>query len=1027
MTEQFNLLAENEKTTVAEKYTPIEIDKSEYLSEAKLEDKFIKQLVSNGYTYAHINCIEDLKANLRIKIEHLNNVEFNNNEWNQFFDEHIGAKSATIEDKARTIQIDHVKSFRFDDGKERNIYLIDKANIHRNELEVINQYSNKGGTHDNRYDVTILVNGFPLVHVELKAPGVDLHEAFNQIERYQKTSFWAEGGLYEYVQIFVISNGTYTKYYSNTTRWNPVSEQKSEDAKQHSKHTSNSFESTSYWADANNNTIINLADFTATFFSRHTLLNILTKYCVFTEEKNLLVMRPYQIVACERIINRVECAHNSKDYGKKEAGGFIWHTTGSGKTLTSFKAAQLATQLEYIDKVIFVVDRKDLDYQTMKEYDRFEKGAADGNSSTYVLAKNINDSSKRILVTTIQKLSIYVKKNPKSAIYDKEVIIIFDECHRSQFGDMHKEIVKRFKKYYLFGFTGTPIFPANLTGMSSVGTTEGIFGKRLHQYTIVDAIRDHNVLPFRIYYHSTFKEKENIKDEQVFDIDREKALCSPERIRKITSYIFDHFGDQTHRTNCYSVKGKNGEKEYRFGYNSILAVQSIPVAKVYYNAFRQENQNRPESEKLKVATIFSYAPNEDTSAISNMSMPEENSESTEMLDTSSREFLDLAIKDYNEMFHTEYDSSTEKFQNYYKDLSQRMKNREIDLLIVVNMFLTGFDAKTLNTLWVDKNLRYHGLIQAFSRTNRILNEDKTHGNIVCFRNLEEATNRALSLFGDKDAYGVTILRSFRDYFFGYYDEKKKEQIPGYNDLVALLRKNFPSRENLHEMEKEDKKEFVLLFNRIVRLVNLLSNFDEFKDQNPLPDGEFQDYKSHYITIWREFHPKTGDEQRDIVPDLVFEIELIKTTEVTVRHILELVEQYKEQNEGNEEVKASIVRSIDSSPSLRDKKELIMAFINSLTPDADVEKQWHDYVEKEKKAEFTELVKAEDLNEKAALKYIRNCFTKGYISEWGTEFDDILPHGDPFGESSSDDENSTRIAQKLQDFFTKYYAIASSEF
>ena len=790
----FNIVAQSTESTVVTEYEPVKARSSNYQSEAELEKEFIRMLTEQGYEYLQIHTEKDLIANLRNQLERLNAYQFSASEWDRFFKDSIANQNEGIVEKTRKIQEDNVQVLKRDDGSTKNITLIDKKNIHNNYLQVINQYvigKSDGAKHDNRYDVTILVNGFPLVHVELKRRGVAIREAFNQINRYQRDSFWAGSGLFEYTQIFVISNGTNTKYYSNSTRFNAIKDVNATQGTKKGK-TSNSFEFTSFWADANNRIIPDLIDFTRTFFAKHTILNIITKYCIFTSENMLLVMRPYQITATERILNRIEIANNYKKYGNVAGGGYIWHTTGSGKTLTSFKTARLASQLPYIDKVLFVVDRKDLDYQTMKEYDRFEKGAANSNTSTAILKKQLEDSDAHIIITTIQKLATFIKKNKNHDVYDKHVVIIFDECHRSQFGDMHAAIVKSFKKYHLFGFTGTPIFPAN-TGRvikPQFFTTEQTFGDQLHTYTIVDAINDKNVLPFRVDYIKTMDMSDDIDDEQVWDIAREKAMMAPERIKLVTEYILDNFDRKTYRgdktyiyntlTNIKEVaSGKAGtveeikQKQRISGFNSIFAVASVPMAKLYYQEFKKQMAADP-TKKLRVATIFSYGANEteyeeSTSGI----LEEENSEDTSALDQSSRDFLDSAIHDYNKMFHTSYSTDGDQFQNYYKDVSLRMKNKELDLLIVVNMFLTGFDATTLNTLWVDKNLKMHGLIQAFSRTNRILNSIKTFGNIVCFRNLQKRVDTAISLFGDKDAGGIVLMKGFKDYYYGYEDEEGK--------------------------------------------------------------------------------------------------------------------------------------------------------------------------------------------------------------------------------------------------------------
>ena len=789
---QYNIIVSTAEATVVSEYEPQLTRSDAYQSEAALEAAFIKQLTEQGYTYLQINSSDELVKNLREQLEKLNGFKFSDEEWKRFFTQNLANSNDGIVEKTRLIQEDNVQVLKRDDGSSKNITLIDKKNIHNNSLQVINQYVENSGNYDNRYDVTILVNGFPLVHIELKRRGVALKEAFNQIERYQRDSFWAASGLYEYVQLFVISNGTRTKYYSNTTRISAIKER---NGKKKVQKTSSSFEFTSFWADANNKVIPDLVDFTRTFFQKHTLLNIITKYCVLTSENLLLVMRPYQIAATERILNRIEVATNYKKMGKIAAGGYIWHTTGSGKTLTSFKTAQLASRLPYVDKVLFVVDRKDLDYQTMKEYDRFERGAANGNRNTKILQRQLEDKDAKgnpheykIIVTTIQKLDNFITKNPKHPVLDKHMVLIFDECHRSQFGDMHQKIVKFFKKYHIFGFTGTPIFAKNAKsgGNPNLRTTQQAFGDKLHTYTIVDAINDGNVLPFRIDYINTVKKKDGSTDKQVEAINTDSALLAPERISEVVTYILDHFDHKTKRnngfytfsklTNIADVARNQDTKEEKHkvrlnGFNSIFAVSSIDAAKLYYMEFKRQMAEHPEK-ALKIATIYSYGQNEDDP---DGFIDDEESDDTDGLDLTSREFLEAAIKDYNEMFNTAYDTSSDKFPNYYKDLSLRMKNREVDLLIVVNMFLTGFDATTLNTLWVDKNLKQHGLIQSFSRTNRILNSVKTFGNIVCFRNLQKETDDAIALFGDKNASGIVLMKSYNDYYYGYDDENGKHQ------------------------------------------------------------------------------------------------------------------------------------------------------------------------------------------------------------------------------------------------------------
>jgi len=799
-----------------------------YQSEAELERDFIERLQAQAYEYLRIGSEADLIANLRRQLEALNRITFSDGEWRRFFGEHIAGANDGIVEKTARIQEDPVQVLKRDDGSIKNIALIDKRHIHNNRLQVINQYAMETGARANRYDVTVLVNGLPMVHVELKRRGVDIREAFNQIDRYQRDSFWAGCGLFEYVQLFVISNGTLTKYYSNTVRGGHLKEQS---ARRGRGKTSNSFAFTSWWADARNQPITELADFTQTFFARHALLNILTRYCVFDVDRKLLVMRPYQIVAAERILQRIATATNHRQLGTVAAGGTIWHTTGSGKTLTSFKAAQLARGLPEIDKVLFVVDRKDLDYQTMREYGRFEKGAANSNTSTAVLQRQLEDPQARIIITTIQKLSRFVTRNKKHPVYDAHVVVIFDECHRSQFGDMHTEITRTFKRYHLFGFTGTPIFADNAAtgGNPKLRTTEQAFGDRLHTYTIVDAINDKNVLPFRIDYINTIKTAPNVRDKQVSAIDTERALLAPERIAQIVGYIREHFDQKTRRGASYRLGGQRLS-----GFNSLFAVASIDAAKRYYAEFARQRKDMPPAQRIKVGLIYSFAANEEAAD----GLLDEEAFETEGLDQGSRDFLDAAIQDYNALFATSYDTSADKFQNYYKDLSQRLKNRELDLVIVVNMFLTGFDATTLNTLWVDKNLRAHGLIQAYSRTNRILNSVKTYGNIVSFRDLEQATNDALALFGNKDAKGIVLLKPYAD----YHEEYRKK----VGELVAL----FPLGQAI--TGEAARKAFIKLFGSILPLRNILTAFDDFAGHEILSERDFQDYQSLYLNLYAEF-------------------------------------------------------------------------------------------------------------------------------------------------------------------------------
>ena len=856
--------------------------------------------------------------------------------------------------------------------------------------------------------MTILVNGLPLVHCELKRRGVAIREAFNQIKRYQRDSFWAASGLYEYVQIFVISNGTNTKYYSNTTRSSHIKETANSSAKSNGKKTSNSFEFTSFWADASNKIISDLVDFTKTFFAKHTLLNILTKYCVFTTEDLLLVMRPYQIAATERILNRIEVSANYKKYGTTDGGGYIWHTTGSGKTLTSFKTAQLATALPYIDKVLFVVDRKDLDYQTIKEYDRFQKGAADGNTSTRVLQKQLEDENSKIIITTIQKLSTFISRNKTHSVYSKHIVMIFDECHRSQFGDMHIAITKSFKKYHLFGFTGTPIFPVNSSSGKPLNlrTTEQAFGDRLHTYTIVDAINDGNVLPFRVDYIDTVRMADNVTDKQVRAIDIEKAMNAPKRITEIVTYIIDHFDQKTKRNSFYSLKGQRVA-----GFNSILAVSSIPAAKLYYNEFQKQLKERRKS--LTVATIFSFSANE---ADPDDVLADESFD-TDSLDQTSRDFLDSSIKDYNKVFNTNFDTSADKFQNYYKDLSMRVKQREVDLLIVVNMFLTGFDATTLNTLWVDKNLKMHGLIQAFSRTNRILNSVKTYGNIVCFRDLQDEVNAAIALFGDKDAGGIVLMKTYDEYMNGYENDKGVFHI-GYIDLVRELQDKFPIGAPIEG--EQAQKEFIRLYGAVLRLRNILLSFDKFEGQDALTDRDRQDYQSIYIDLYQELSPKADGEKENINADIVFELELIKQVDINIDYILMLVAQYHDGNCEDKQIIAAIDRAINASIELRSKKELIQGFINSVNVDTDVRKDWTSYISEQREKDIEEIIREQRLDPDKTRKFINNSFRDGYIKTTGVELDRIMP---PMSIFDTDRQKTTQgIIERLKGFFNKYFGI-----
>lgn len=1008
---KYNVVMEMIDSTVVAEYEPLKNRSDAYQSEAALENEFIKMLTEQGYEYLTIHDSTALVNNLRKQLELLNDYKFTDSEWTRFFNTNIANNNDGIVEKTKKIQTDHIQVLKRDNGTSKNISLIDKKNIHNNRLQVINQYVENGGNYENRYDVTILVNGLPLIHIELKRRGVALKEAFNQINRYQRDSFWAGTGLYEYIQIFVISNGTNTKYYSNTTRNSHIKEQTA--TRNKSKKTSNSFEFTSYWADSTNKPINDLVDFTRTFFSKHTILNILTKYCVFTSEELLLVMRPYQILATEKILNRIEVSTNYKKMGTIEAGGYIWHTTGSGKTLTSFKTAQLASNLEYVDKVLFVVDRKDLDYQTMKEYDRFEKGSANGNRSTKILQKQLEDNSSRIIVTTIQKLSKFIKINSNHPVYQKHIVLIFDECHRSQFGDMHKIIVKNFKNFHMFGFTGTPIFAQNAKNNSnpSFCTTKQAFGEKLHTYTIVDAINDGNVLPFRIDYVNTIKPKEDIKDENVNAINTEEVLSSHERIAKVVEYIISHFDQKTIRNSLYDLKGKRLN-----GFNSIFAVSSIPAAKKYYLEFKKQLEKTQKD--LTIATIYSFAANEEDTA--DGILDDEGFE-TELLDRSSREFLDFAISEYNKKFKTNFSSEGNSFQDYYKDLSDRVKHREVDILIVVNMFLTGFDATTLNTLWVDKNLKQHGLIQAYSRTNRILNSVKSYGNIVCFRDLQQETNDAIALFGDKNASGIVLLKSYEDYYYGYTDENKKYH-KGYEEKIAELLQKYQLGQQI--IGEQAKKDFIKDMGSILRLRNILFSFDKFKGNEILSQRDFQDYIGMYADLYEEFK-KISKETESIKEDIVFEMELVKQVEVNIDYILMLVSKYHKTNCKDKEILGSINTAINSSLALRSKKELIEGFIDRINVNTDIYKDWTAFVKEQKEHDLETLIEEENLNSEETRKFLDNSFRDGQVKTTGTDIEKILPPMRRFGGDNKTKRKQT-IIEKISKFFEKYFGISNSE-
>lgn len=1004
----YNLIASDDRCTVVSEYVPETRRSDAYQSEAALEAEFIRMLRSQGYEYITIEDEDALVANLRTQLEILNDIRFSDSEWNRFFVECIASANDGIVEKTNRIQVDNVQILRRDDGSSKNITLIDKKNIHNNRLQVINQYSTDKGEYDNRYDVTVLVNGFPMIHIELKRRGVELREAFNQINRYQSQSFWSGYGLFEYIQIFVISNGTSTKYYSNTTRDSHIKEMTAS-GRSRSKKTSNSFEFTSFWADGNNRIIPDLVDFTKTFFARNTILNILTRYCIFTSENMLLVMRPYQIVATERILNRIEVSNNYKKYGAKEAGGYIWHTTGSGKTLTSFKTAQLAAKLPYIDKVLFVVDRKDLDYQTMKEYDRFEKGAANGNNSTKILQKQLEEPQARIIVTTIQKLMTFISKNKEHEVYQKHVVMIFDECHRSQFGEMHQAIVRAFKKYHIFGFTGTPIFSVNASNgrNPTLKTTADAFGDKLHAYTIVNAINDGNVLPFLIDYVSTVRAADEIEDKDISGIETEKIMMSPDRISMVTSYILQHFDQKTKRNASYDFKGRKV-----MGFNSILAVSSIPMAMLYYEEFKK--QMEATGKHLNIATIYTFSPNPDADADGTIY---EGELTVDGMDINQRNFLERAIRDYNTMFKVNFDTTSKNFENYYKDISKRMKDRDLDLLIVVDMFLTGFDATTLNTLWVDKNLKMHGLIQAFSRTNRILNSVKTFGNIICFRKLRKQTDDALALFGDENASGTVLLKAYDDYYNGY-DDEDEGHVRGYMELVDKLLNEFPIGEPI--IGEERQKDFVKLFGSILRLQNILSVFDQYAGNEILSPREQQDYQSLYLDIYSNIRVKKKDKE-DVAEDLVFEMELIKQVEVNIDYILMLVKRYHDSNCTDKEILVDVEKAIGSSTQLRSKKELIMQFISKVDASTDIDRDWPEFVKVQKEADLEEIIAENRLKPDETRRFVDNSFRDGSMKTVGTDIDQILPPMSRFGGGNRDVQKNN-IIERLKSFFEKYFGL-----
>ncbi|WP_293298590.1 type I restriction endonuclease subunit R [Pedobacter sp. UBA4863] len=1003
---QYNTIAETNNFIVLDKYDKFSMlndAPASYQTEAALEREFIQDLINQGYENpSDIKTMEAMLANARVQLQVLNDMVFTDKEWKRFVDEYLDKPSDNLVEKTRKIQDNHIYDFVFDDGHIQNIYLVDKKNIARNKVQVIAQIEQKG-THANRYDVTILVNGLPLVQIELKKRGVAIREAFNQVHRYTKESFNVDNSLYKFVQLFVISNGTDTRYFANTVERNK-----------------NSFDFTMNWARADNSLIKDLKDFTATFFEKNTLLNVILTYSVFDIKNTLLAMRPYQIAATERILWKIKSSFQAKKWSTLEAGGFIWHTTGSGKTLTSFKVARLATQLDFIDKVFFVVDRKDLDFQTMKEYQKFSPDSVNGSESTAGLKRNIGKDDNKIIVTTIQKLNNLMKTEADLDIYQKQVVFIFDEAHRSQFGEAQKNLNKKFKKFYQFGFTGTPIFPDNALGAD---TTASVFGTELHSYVITDAIRDEKVLKFKVDYNDVrpkFKSIENEIDEKKLSAaESKRAFLHPVRINEISKYILQNFRVKTHRT----LGGSNG-------FNAMFAVSSVDAAKSYYEEL---NRLQKENEKpLKIATIFSFAANEEQNAVGEIA--DETFEPS-ALDSSAKEFLTKAINDYNKVFRTSYGVESKEFQNYYRDLSERVKNKEIDLLIVVGMFLTGFDAPTLNTLFVDKNLRYHGLIQAYSRTNRIYDTTKTFGNIVTFRNLEQATIDAITLFGDKNTKNVVLEKSYKEYLEGFTDIVTGDARRGFIDVVTDLNEKFPNPDEI--VTEKAKKDFVKLFGEYLRVENILQNYDEFthlkalqtidlndaealeafketyfvtdeeiatmKNISLLPERTLQDYRSTYNDIrdWlrREKRGKEAEETKLDWDDVVFEVDLLKSQEINLDYILELIFERNKKTKDKVTLIDEIRRVIRSSIGNRGKESLVVDYINetdldSLQDKANIIDSFFQYAQIKQKAEATELIVDENLNEEAAKRYITASLKREFVSENGKELNDLLPKMSP---------------------------------
>ena len=1025
---QYKTIAESNNFIVLDQYQKfVEEPNAGYQTEGSLEREFIRDLQAQGYEYLQgLNNHDALVKNLRAQLQRLNNVVFSDVEWRRFLEEYLDKPSDSLIEKTRKIHDDYIYDFVFDDGHIQNIYLLDKKNLANNTLQIINQFE-QTGSYDNRYDVTILVNGLPLVHIELKKRGVAIREAFNQIHRYSKESFNKENSLFKYIQIFVISNGTDTRYFANTT-----------------KRDKNSYDFTMNWATAKNTLIKDLKDFTATFLQKHTLLNVLVNYCVFDVSDTLLIMRPYQIAATERILWKIKSSYQGKNWSNKDSGGYIWHTTGSGKTLTSFKAARLATELDFIEKVFFVVDRKDLDYQTMKEYQRFSPDSVNGSESTAGLKRNIEKDDNKIIVTTIQKLNNLMKSEDKLPIYDKQVVFIFDECHRSQFGEAQKNLTRKFKKYYQFGFTGTPIFPTNALGAE---TTASVFGVELHSYIITDAIRDEKVLKFKVDYNDVrpqFKSIESEKNlEELTKLEKKQAFLQPKRIEQIAQYVLDNFKQKTHRFNA----GNNG-------FNAMFAVSSVDAAKAYYQTFKQLQS--AVKNPLKIATIFSFAANEEQDAIGDIV---DESFEVEAMNSSAKEFLKSAIDDYNGYFATNYDVDAKSFQNYYRDLAKRVKNKEVDLLIVVGMFLTGFDAPTLNTLFVDKNLRYHGLIQAYSRTNRIYNSTKSFGNIITFRDLEQDTIDAITLFGKSNTRNIVLEKSYQEYMEGFTDAGVARR--GYLEVIAELQERFPDPDVIQT--EKDKKDFVKLFGEYLRVENILQNYDEFaalqafqsldtsdakaveafKEKYYLTDEAFaemqpidmpsersiQNYRSTYNDIrdWLR-RQKDGEEKAKSTidwDDVVFEMDLLKSQEINLDYILELIFEHNKKTKNKSELIDEIRAIIRSSLGNRAKESLIVDFINQTDLDNIADKtgiieSFFQFAQKEQQQEANELISTEGLNIEDAKRYINVSLQRGYASEQGTDLNEALPKMSPLNPQYLTKKQS--VFQKISAFVEKFKGI-----